>query len=311
MHSMRWDDLQYVLAVANEGSVAAAARAMGVNHSTVLRRLGAFEHRHKLCLFHRRPSGYKLTPEGHQLLDSARAIEGTVKALERRISGQEMTLAGTLRLTTTDTLLSGILNRHLAAFHRAYPRIQLELNITTRLLDLSRLDADVAIRPATSLPDNLTGVRICDLVFGIYGAPEYLNSLRGRRPLEDAHWLGFTPMLAQQQSGKNMGELTLPEGMGRRVEELMSPDRVVLKADSFEALRLAAEQGLGLALLPCFVGEASEKLQRVDISMELDTTSLWLMTHKDMAGSARVQAFTDFMEAALQSEHSRLAGVSD
>ena len=296
MHSLRWDDLQYVLVVANEGSVAAAARAMGVNHSTVLRRLAAFEYRHKLRVFHRLASGYKLTPEGHQLLDSARVIEGAVKDLERRIFGQEMALEGTLRLTTTDALLSGILLRHLVAFQRAYPRILLELKITTRLLDLSQLDADVAIRPALALPDNLTGIHICDLVFGIYGAPEYLNSLQGRHPLEDARWLGFTSMLAQAHVGKRMAAL-------------ISPDRLVLIADSFEPLRLAAEEGLGLAILPSFLGEASGKLQRVDTRMELPTTGLWLMSHKDVATSAKTAAFVAFMETALQSEHGRLAGV--
>lgn len=297
MHSIRWDDLQYVLSVANEGSVAAAARSLGVNHSTVLRRLSAFEHRHRLRVFHKLPSGYKLTTEGKQLLDSALSIESTVKALERRIFGQEMKLDGVLRLTTTDTLLSLILARHLGAFHRAYPKIQLDLNITSRLVDLSHLDADVAIRPAMQLPENIVGIRLCDIAFGVYGTSDYLNSLQGLRPLESAHWLGLASMM-------DMGSTA------RRIADFVPKGRVVLKADSFEPLRLAAEQGMGLAYMPCFVGEASGKLQRIDMGIEHQETGLWLMAHRDLGSSAKVSAFFEFIEAEIKSDHNRLAGLS-
>ena len=254
MHSLKWDDLQYVLVVANQGSVAAAARSMGVSHSTVLRRLSAFEERHRLRVFYKLPTGYKLTPEGRQLLESALSIESTVQALERRIFGQEMRLEGVLRLTTTDTLLRLILSRHLAAFHDAYPRIQLELKVTNRLVDLSNLEVDVGLRPAMELPDNLTGIRLCDIAFGVYGSPDYLNSLQGRRPLESANWLGFSAM-----GGRGT--------MAQVVADFVPEEQVVMKADSFEPLLLAAEQGMGLVYMPCFVGESSGKLQRVDMDM--------------------------------------------
>ncbi|MFA0372415.1 LysR family transcriptional regulator, partial [Vibrio sp. 10N.222.54.F6] len=104
MHNIRWDDLQYVLTVANEGSLSAAARALGVNHSTVLRRIDTFEYRHKLRIFHKLPTGYKLTVEGQKLLESALAIESTVRELEHKVFGQELKLEGTLRITTTDAL---------------------------------------------------------------------------------------------------------------------------------------------------------------------------------------------------------------
>ncbi len=298
MHSIRWDDLQYVLTVANEGSVAAAARALGVNHSTVLRRLSNFEYRHKLRVFHKLPTGYKLTAEGKQLLDAALVIETTVKNLERRVFGQEMKLEGTLRLTTTDTLLRLILERHLVSFHQAYPNIKLELNITTRLLDLNQLDADVAIRPAVTMPENLSGIRICDLAFGVYGSPNYISSLHGPRPIESAHWLGLT--------------LDINNGsVARQIDSIIHPYNIVLKADSFEALALAAEGGMGLAYMPCFVGESSEKLQRIYTGLEDSNVGLWLMTHGDLVNSARVRAFFEFIETEIKSDHNRLAGVFD
>lgn len=296
MHSLRWGDLQYVLAVANEGSIAAAARSMGVNHSTVLRRLNAFEHRHKLRVFHRLAAGYKLTAEGQQLFESALSIESTVRALERKVFSREMKLEGVLRLTTTDTLMSLVLARHLKTFHRAYPRIKLDLNVTNRLLNLSDLDADVAIRPAEELPDNLAGVRLCDMAFAVYATSDYLNSLQGKHPLESADWLGLSP---RQLKGAAV----------RRMADLIPEERVVLAADSFEALRQAAELGMGLAYMPCFVGEVSGKLQRVDIEFPYQGIGLWLMAHRDLVGSARVSAFFEFIEAELKADHNRLAGI--
>jgi DNA-binding transcriptional LysR family regulator len=285
MHSIRWADLQYVLAVANEGSLSAAARSLGVNHSTVLRRLNAFEYRHKLQVFHKLPTGYKLTVEGRQLLDSALSIESTVKSLERRMFGQEMKLEGTLRLTTTDSLLRFVLAKHLAVFHRLYPRIQLELNVTPRRLELSNLEADVAIRPTQSLPENLKGIKLCEMAFGVYGTPKYISSLKGKHPLRSAHWLEMS-----QGSASHLISTFIPE------------EQVVLKADSFEPLLMAAEQHIGLAYLPCFVGESSEKLQRVDLKVEHEPTGLWMMTHIDLENSAKVKAFFEFMETELKSD---------
>lgn len=296
MHSIRWDDLQYVLTVANAGSVAAAARALGVNHSTVLRRLNGFEHRHKLRVFHKLPTGYKLTPEGKELLDAALMIETTVKTLERKVFGQEMKLEGTLKLTTTDTLLRLILERHLSRFHQAYPKIKLELSITARLLDLSVLDADVAIRPGIAIPENLFGTRLCDLAFGVYGSPTYINSLHGPKPIEAAHWLGLS---SEMSGGK----------VARQVEDILNPYNVVLRADSFEALALLAERCMGLAYLPCFVGEASDKLQRIDMELESANVGLWMISHRDLINSGRVRSFFDFIESEIKADHNKLAGI--
>jgi DNA-binding transcriptional LysR family regulator len=292
MHSIRWDDLQYVLTVANEGSLSAAARSLGVNHSTVLRRVDAFEYRHKLRIFHKLPTGYKLTVEGQKLLESALAIESTVKALEHKIFGQEMKLEGTLRLTTTDALSRLILGPHLADFHRLYPKIKLELSLTSRRLDISHLDADVAIRPASELPASLVGVKLSNMAFGVYGAPQYINGLQSKHPLESASWLMMHHSRASLQ-----------------ISEQIYDEKIVMKADSFEPLVIAAENQMGLACLPCFIGDGSRDLQKVNIEMKHDNTDLWMMTHKDLEGTARVKVFFDFMRKAITSDHNRLAGL--
>ena len=293
MHNIRWGDLQYVLTVANEGSVAAASRALGVNHSTVLRRINAFEYRHKLRVFHKLPTGYKLTIEGQQLLEAALSIESTVSGLERKIFGQEMKLEGRLRLTTTDALMRLILGKHIATFHQRYPRIQIELNVTASVLALSELEADVAIRPTKQLADDLFGIRLCDIAFGVYGTPEYIANLKGDHPLASAHWLEMSK-----------------SGPSKSISDAITPEQVVLKANSFEPLLAAAEQSIGLAYLPCFVGESTERLQRVEMAVEHDTVGLWMMSHRDLKHSAKVKAFFQFMQTALKPDCNRLASYS-
>src|SRR3954471_22355962 len=103
MPGFEWDDLRYVLAVANAGSLAGAARSLGVHHTTVLRRVAAFEKRLGLRLFERLPTGYVLTAGGEELIAAARHIDDTVTTLGRKLAGQDLRLSGTIRVTTTDT----------------------------------------------------------------------------------------------------------------------------------------------------------------------------------------------------------------
>ncbi|RBP83528.1 LysR substrate-binding domain-containing protein [Marinomonas rhizomae] len=188
-----------------------------------------------------------------------------MKELERKIFGQEMQLEGVLRLTTTDALSCLVLGAHLAAFHQLYPKIQLELSLTSRRLNISNLDADVAIRPATELPESFVGTKLCKIAFGVYGAPSYINSLQGKHHHESASWLIMYQGSASQQ-----------------VSELILEEKIVMKTDSFEALTAAAEHKMGLAYLPCFIGDSSDTLQKIDVKMVNQSTDLWMMTHNDL-----------------------------
>jgi len=299
MHSagVRWGDLQYVLAVANCGSIAAAARELGVNHSTVLRRLNGFEARQGVRLFVRRQNGYKLTAEGQHLLQTARTIDSSVKMLERRLSGQEIELEGTLRVTTTDSIYEEIMLRHLIAFQRAYPRIRLDLTLTAKLLDLDQLDADIAIRPSKLKPEGqLIAKEIALMTSSVYAAPSYLSSLDTDSAwLEEANWLVHKSIF-------------LREGEGRNLFSKLSPEQVVMQADSHMALRLAAEQGAGVTVLPTFLGDRSPRLVRLEADTGFMDIRLWLMTHKALASDARVRAFMAFIEPGLKTECNRLSG---
>jgi DNA-binding transcriptional LysR family regulator len=288
MHRLDWSDLQYILAVANHGSLAAAARALGVNHSTVQRRITSFEALQQVTVFDRRPDGYKLTIEGQQLLEAAKAVEQAVWGLERKISGKDLKLEGTIRLTTTDTLLHTIVGRPLALFHRKFPDILLDVSVTNSVLSLTRRDADVAIRPAQSKPEPLVGDHVGDIQFAVYAAPGYLRD-RPQPTLSGLDWLAPGDTLAN----------TTP---GRWLRRTVPKAKIVMTTDSLLALGCAAQRGLGAAMLPTYLGDELDGIERVDLDYEKFSNGLWIVTHADLANAARIHTFMGFMSEALRRE---------
>lgn len=297
MHRLDWTDLRHALAVAEAGSLAGAARVLGVNHTTVLRRVSGLEARMGVRLFERMPTGYAPTAAGEEVLAVARGMEATVAALERRLAGQDLRLSGTLRVATTDTLALTVLMPHLAAFRAAHPGIELEVALSNAMANLTRRDADVAVRPADDPPEALVGRRVADIAYAVYGAAGYLarHAELGRL---DAHpWVAPDDSLAATVTARWM----------RRV--LSSTVSVACRLDSLLAVREAARAGLGLALLPCYLGDGASGLGRVGAGPRPEVRStLWLLTHEDMRRTARVRAFTEFMAHALAGERDLLEG---
>jgi len=292
---LNWDDLRFVLAVADYGSVSSAARRIGVNHTTVLRRIHAFEEAQKIRLFERLQSGYVLTAEGEQLVATAREMNDLVTSLERQITGKDLKLEGTIRVTTTDSFMTSVLPSPFTSFREKHPRIAIELALTNSRLNLSKRDADVAIRPARELPSGLTGRRVADVSFAIYGAKDYLKTHRGDVMASDHIWLAGDDVLAHSP---------VTGWMQRHVPDA----QIAFRADSFIALRLAASAGLGLTPLPCCLGDTDPKLKRLFGPVEELTIGLWLLTHHDLAKAARIRAFMEHMEEALSAERVLLGG---
>lgn len=295
-HRVNWDDLRIMLAIADHGSVASAARWLGVNHTTVLRRMHAFEEAQQIRLFDRLPTGYALTAEGEQLVAGARSIDDTVASLERRIAGRDLKLEGVIRLTTTDTIMTSVLFRYLAEFRQNHPRITIELALTNNRLNLTRRDADIAIRPARALPTPLVGVRAADIGFAVYGAAHYLSK-RPAKPLSAGHvWLGGDEMLLNSPVTK---------WMQRHVPDA----QIGFRADSFVALKHATQAGLGLAVLPCCLADGDPSLKRLQAPAVDLEVGLWVLTHEDLMKAARIRAFVDYMTEAITSDRARLEGT--
>lgn len=296
MAGLEWDDLRYVLAVASAGSLAGAARKLGVNHTTVLRRVGAFEKRLGLRLFERLPTGYALTAGGEELIAAARSIDETVTTLERKLAGQDLRLSGAVRVTTTDTLMGSILPDILAEFRAAHPGIQIEVSLSNLMFNLSKRDADVAIRPASDPPETLIGRRVGKIAFAVYASPQYLSQHGEIGDLAAHQWVGPDDSLAGSTVAQWM-RTALPGS------------EIALRADSLVGLRDAARAGLGLAALPCYLGDSSSDLRRVHPPIAAMETTLWILTHEDLRRTARIRAFTEFAAEALSRRRPLLEGT--
>ncbi|AVH44980.1 LysR family transcriptional regulator [Agrobacterium tumefaciens] len=283
MHSWDWDDLKYVLAVADHGSLAAAARSLGVNHSTVLRRISSFEALNGLRVFDRLASGYTLTDTGEDLLESARQMQMIVRQLEGRLRGKDERLEGPLKVTTCDTLMGSVLPRVLAGFSETHPGITVALTTGSFVTDLAQRDADVALRTGDSAPDALVGRRAVDVSFAIYGTPELIERNHGKIPAEFDRWLA---------PDMTLGGMKISRWLGKTVPETS----IAMRGDSLVSLQRAAECGQGFVVLPCYLGASSRNLRKVD-HPEFDAmaTGLWVLTHSDLRKTARVRAFTAYV----------------
>jgi DNA-binding transcriptional LysR family regulator len=287
-----WDDLRLFLAVARSGTLSGAARVLGVNHSTVFRRIGAFEAALGVRLFERQPNGYLLTPAGEEMQAGALRVEEEIAGLSRKVTGQDLRLSGTVRITTIDMLAYGLLPRHLADFRKLYPGIEIELVVGNAALNLSRREADVALRVGNEPPESLVGRRVGQLVFAVYGSADYCGRYT-ERDLAQHDWIGFDAEHA---------------ALVRRFASFLPDVTPALRANSVAAAVAAAKAGLGLAPLPCGIADLEPDLVRVAPLPDDFALDLWLLTHEDLRRTARIRAFLDFLAEALAKEAPLLGG---
>ncbi len=278
---LAWDDLLYVLSVGRSGSLSGAARELRVNHSTVFRRIGAIEEQLGVRLFDRRRDGYVPTVAGETVIGLAERLDENIVELERKLAGEDLRPSGVVRVTTTDTLIDTIVPL-CGAFQRTYPEICVELVTGNEFLNLSRRDADVALRPSRTPPESLHGRRISAIAFAPYGSRTYLAAAGGGG-LDRAHrWIGLDDTLSHLS-------------VHAWLEENVLGERIGFKASSFVAARRACLAGMGLALLPCYMADGTPELERAAPPFPSLATDLWLLVHEDIRRTARVRAFIDFM----------------
>lgn len=284
---MPWDDLRMFLAIARAGSLAGAARSLSVNHSTVFRRINGFEENLGVRLFDRMGTGYALTVAGEEMRASAERVEREIDRLDRRITGQDLRLEGSLVVTTTDTIAQHILMPHVVKFRDAYPGIDLDLIIENANVNMSKRQADVAIRPTRAPPETLVGRRISTLAFAVYASKVYM---RGRPAnLGEHDWVRLDDSL-MHLAADQWFRRTLPDA------------KSVLTTNSVLGLQLGCEANLGAAILPCFMADTNPKLLRIGQPIDEAASMLWLLTHEDLRHTARVRAFMDFMADALKAD---------
>lgn len=277
MHKLNWDDLRYILAVAETGSVSQAARKLGVNHATVLRRVSDFERRHGAAIFEKTTRGYRVLADKRDVIKASKAAEDAIAMVEQLAGGHAGALRGKSRVTSTDTFCQVLLPGIVSKLQTQRTGLLIEIVSSNAHVDLARHRIDIAIRPALELGADLEGEIVADLGFAVYSAvPENLS------------WLGLSGSLARSVGA-------------RWVAENIADDQVVAEADSFHVLRELSAVGCGRAILPCFIGDSDTRLQRVKIGIPRLEVPIWVASHVDHSRSARIQLLRKaFVEALLE-----------
>jgi len=290
---VNWDDIRYFLAVAHTGSLNDAARELFVNYSTASRRLNAIEEEFGSRLFERLATGYKLTPVGAEMLESARRMEAEFELLSRRVQGRDARLAGRLRVATTDAVAT-ILMPELAVFSRRYPEIEVDLISTPAPTGLAMREAEVALLATERPPERLVGRRLARLSSALYASRGYLAE---RSDIEDlaAHaWVGWEQEMQH-----------IP--VARWMREHLPDAHFVCRVRTGTALLAAVAAGVGIAHLLCFLADDDPMLRRLRPPEPALETGLWLLTHQDVAATGRVRVFLDFVAEAIGRQRARLA----
>lgn len=282
---LAWDDFRLCKAIADARSLAGAADILDVNTSTVFRRLGALETRLAARLFDRRRAGYALTPAGEEMVTLAQRIADEVTTIERRIAGRDLKPSGELRVTTNDALIAHGLTPILARFRQAYPEIRLEVVSSNDALNLSRRDADIAIRVSAKPPDTLIGRRISSMAWAIYGQANEL-AVESIDDLAHRHWV---------MPGDNLSQLKIARAIASQIPR----DRIVYTLSTVCGLGEAIEAGIGIGPLPCYIGERMGLTRILSLDCDSEEAALWILTHPDIRGSARVRVFLEFVGAEL------------
>lgn len=295
-----WNDLKLVLAVRRAESLVAGAKALGVNHSTAYRRLGALEEKLGARLFERLPGGvYAATPAGERIAATAERIETETDALDREVMGGDKRLTGTLRVTSSETLAYSVLTAELARFREAHSGIVVELVVDNRILSLSRREADIALRVTRPREPDLFGRKLADIAWTVYANPALLEANGPPKP----HRIPETmPFIAW---GEEVTGIAAAEWIADRVAR----SAIAYRASSLINQLTAARLGIGYALLPCYLGDTDGTLVRA-LPEPLDelTRELWIVTHADLRRTARVRAFFDIVGDGLAARRDLFAG---
>ncbi|NOJ48796.1 LysR family transcriptional regulator [Bradyrhizobium archetypum] len=295
-----WNEPQLVLAVHRASSLTGAAKALDIDHSTAFRRLNALETRLGVRLFERLPGGaYQATPAGERMAAAAERMEDEALAIDRDIAGRDHRLSGRLRVTSSETLAHRKLTSHLATFRRTHPGIVVELVIDNRVLNLSRREADIALRPMRPKEGDLWGRKLADVAWTFYGAVGYLKDRSGAASADD---LIHHALIGWEEAAVG---IMAADWLNRMVPA----DAFVYRTNSLVNQFTAAKAGIGLALLPCYLGDEERDLARALPDLVPDLVGeLWIVTHADLKRTARVRAFFDIVGDGLAREHNLFDG---
>lgn len=277
---MNWDDIRIFLAIAQNGSVRTAANKLNVNHSTISRRLNAFEESISVRLFERVANSYLLTSAGEDLLESALQMEEHVNKADRLIMGRDASMSGSIRITMPAIFASSFLLEELVKFSELYPEIDLEIDSSYELVNLNKRQADLAIRVTNNPPENLIGRCIAKNVKSAYLSRELWAKLSDKNNPTKPVWLAWDNSVMQTEY---ISRSIFPNAPLKHT--ISDPNN----------LYIAVKKGLGIAAIPCHIGDDDPTLMRLPPGDTEDIFGIWVLTHPDIRHTRRVVTFKQFI----------------
>ncbi len=288
---MNWDDIRLFLAVARTGSISGGAKQLGVQHSTVSRRIRQLEEKIGARLIERKKSGYELTPAGEKVKQAALRMESEIISVDDTLLGKDTTLVGPLKVTAINNMASSILMPMFAEFSKQHPQVDLHIIVSNTDASLVEREADIAIRLTNSPTDTLIGKQMVTVASTIYGSRDYLK--QHKKQGGEPKWIGvnccgfhkaWTKQACKDQSF-----------------DFYSDDTLLTLS--------AVREGLGLSFLPCFMGDSDPQLERYADPDPEHNLGLWILLHPDLKRTARVLAFRDHMVQSIHQQRPLFEGT--
>ncbi len=266
MHHMIWDDYRLILALHREGTLRAAASALGVNHSTVSRRLANLDP----GLFDKISGGYRITARGKAMVEAAEEMESASLKAERRARAGDQFISGHVMLSIPDAFGQYLLLDDFARFRTEYPDIQLTIKSTYSFADLDRSEADIVVRATQTPPDHLVGRRLFPFYVAHYCAVDYLD----KTPPQDRIWIASKSM---QKTPEWIAHSPLPNvPVGIAIEDATMRHRM-------------AEAGYGMTSGACYMDDLNPALIRVPGTVPRPLQDIWVLTHPDLHTTPRIK----------------------
>ncbi|ACA16926.1 transcriptional regulator, LysR family [Methylobacterium sp. 4-46] len=297
----QWDDYRFALAVFRAGTVSAAARLLGVDHATVIRRIDRLERQLGERLFHRRASGYVATQAGQAVAATADAVESAIINGQSLVGRSAARLTGTVRIGAPDGFGSTFLAPRLTGLVERHPDLDIQLVATARLFSLSKREADIAIGLSLPREGRIVGRKLTDYALKLYAAPSYLRAappIESRRDLERHRFVGYIEELLYTPELDYLRQVS--SGIGAR-----------LRSANVIAQLHAVAAGIGLAVLPCFMAAGRPDLVCVLPREVVLTRSFWLLMHADSRDLARVRAVAEHIYAVVERDRDVFFGGAD
>lgn len=288
-----WESMRYLLAVAKAGSLSGAARELHVDHATVGRRVAALEAALRTPLIERLPRSCRLTPAGASVVEQARQMESAAFNVTREVKSRQVSLAGRVTVSASPVLATHFFAPRLRAFRQKYPQIQLSICAQAHQISLSRGEADIAVRHVRPSEPSNVARRVGRMSFDLYASRTYPDLSTPERWAFIAYEPTFHNTPQQQW-----------------LLEIAAGRPVACELSDISGHLMAARSGVGVAGLPCFLGDVDSALVKLPHEHALFSREIWLVTHRDMKRSTLVRTVMDYFaecfatDEKLSPEHS-------